>query len=103
MREARLITIVRHMIEESVRVRIGQWAVLAPCLHVVAALNEIEAALISPIGSRIETALSIERNTKRIATTLGEDFELVGVRLVPPDCLPQKMDATHGRSACASL
>src|SRR5687768_11378501 len=103
MRKSRLIAIVRHVREEPIRMRVRERPVLTPTLHVVAALDEVEPALIAPIGSGKQTTLAIEGHAKGVSAAFGKQFELVPFGMIPPDCLPEKAYAANGSSAGAAL
>src|SRR5262245_36172365 len=103
MRKPRFIPLVRHVIEEAIRIGIREGTMLAPSFHVVTALDKVQAALITPIRARVKPAFAIELDAERVAASFRKQLKLARHGVVSPDGLTQKMNAAHRRRARASL
>src|SRR6266576_1598791 len=91
---------VGHMAEVTVRVGVVQRAMFAKVFHVISALNLVKHFLIE-IGSRQDLAAVVEIQAPGIAAAFGEELELPGEGMVPPDSLLKFAVADMGGDGAA--
>src|SRR5262249_43442047 len=84
-------------------VRIGQRAMFGPVFNVVAALHKMEASSRPDVGSDKDPSFAVEVKSPGIATAFCKQFELFRCRMIAPDSLPQKFDASDVARGSAAL
>ena len=92
------VAVVGHVVEEAEGVGVGERAVLAPALDVVAALDVVEAAVVAPVGAGEEAACVVELDAEGVAAAFGEDLEDVRVGVVAPDGLAEEIGGVRSGS-----
>src|SRR5262245_27582732 len=75
---------VRHWRKITKRIRIGERPVLVEALLQVGTLHVMKAARVAAVMARVNAALSVDLNAKRIAAPLGEDFVSPLLGMIPP-------------------
>src|SRR5262249_53906581 len=94
-REARH-AVMLHCGEVAEGVGIGQRAVLAEALLVVAALDVVEATRVAPVVAGVHPTLGVEFQAEGIAAALGEDLVTATLGVVAPDKLTHRVNGTPG-------
>src|SRR5262249_20739349 len=82
---------VGHVVEVAQRVGVGERAVLAPSLDVVAALDVVQAAVLAPVGAGVDAAGAVEGEAGGVAAALGGQLEDVPLGVVAPDGLAEEV------------
>src|SRR4030095_110270 len=100
LRESCGVALMGHMFEPAERIRIHQRPVFPPRLDRRASLRVMQPSRLAVIFFGKKSPLAIELQTESVAAALSKDFELLALRLVPPDCLAQKPHALHLGRAC---
>ena len=103
LREAWLVTLVRHVLIKPKRIRIDQRPVLAPVLDETAALRIMHAARVAVVGAGEGAAVAVEIEAIRIAAAFGEDLKAFGRWMIAPNRLAEKFDALNLSCACAAV
>src|SRR5262245_32324807 len=91
MRQPVTVASVRHVLEEAVGIGVGQRAVLAPALDVIATLDVMEAAECAPVGPGVDPSLVVELDPEGVAAALRKQLEDVALGMIAPDCLPEEI------------
>src|SRR5687767_9822258 len=74
--------------------RSGERTVLRPVLFVASAAHPMKSAAVAAVVSGKGAALAVERQRPRVATAFGEELEPIRLRVVAPDRLSEKRDAS---------
>ena len=101
--EAGFVAGVRHVLEPAEGVGIHQRAVFTPAFDVSAALFVVDTTGVAVVGAGEGAAFAVEFEAVGVAAALGEDFKLMGARMVAPDGLAKETDAFDGRGAGAAV
>src|SRR4029453_15157899 len=84
------------------RMRPVERAVLRPVLLVAPAGHPMEAAAVAAVVAGERAPFAVERQRPRIAASLGEQLEDIGLGLIAPNRLPEKRHAADARRARAA-
>src|SRR5438105_2401443 len=90
-------SLVGNMVEIAEGIRVLQFAVLAEAFDIVGALHLVEANDVAKVGAGDGVAVGIEVESPGVASSLGEQLELSGKRMITPDALLESDPADMGR------
>ena len=103
LREARLVALVRHVLEPPEAIRAHRGAVLGPAFDVERTLRVVQAARLAVVRTGEDAALRIELDGEGVAAALGEDLEVAAHGMVTPDGLAEEFHALDVRRAGAAV
>src|SRR5262245_7287341 len=84
--------LMSHRLEVAKCEWIGQVAVFAEALLVIAALDVMKAAGIGAVVSAVDATLGVDFQSERVAAAFGEDFVLLQLGVIAPDKLTLRVD-----------